>query len=174
MTLDDYCRKKLKLLRYNDTIIINHKKAKEKLFIFRTLVRFDNEKESYEYLKYNKEYFDAYYELYQYLYSDIEYYIWYKEYYSKNYSKKLRFKNPTRVKEIIFTRDKHQCVFCNTSNNLTIDHIYPLALFHDKSYYNLMTLCLSCNHSKRARIISGTFIKDVLVPLIQERNNINP
>ena len=49
-------------------------------------------------------------------------------------------------------RSKHlskSCDFCHTTENLTIDHIIPKALGGSEYFWNLRTLCMSCNSSRR-------------------------
>lgn len=60
------------------------------------------------------------------------------------------------VRNCIFKRDKYKCVFCNSKNQLTIDHIvsvyraakleYPIEKLNIRE--NLQTLCASCNSRK--------------------------
>jgi len=42
-----------------------------------------------------------------------------------------------------------QCVFCGTKENITLDHVIPVARGGRHSVGNLMPLCLSCNTSKQ-------------------------
>lgn len=58
----------------------------------------------------------------------------------------------TDHREAIFKRDGYRCKHCGTSDDLTVDHIIPVAaggLSFDK---NLQTLCRSCNSKKGCRI----------------------
>lgn len=60
------------------------------------------------------------------------------------------------VREIIFSKNNWQCVFCGGTERLTVDHIITVyQAYKDKryigilnSYQNLQTLCLSCNSKK--------------------------
>jgi hypothetical protein len=54
----------------------------------------------------------------------------------------------------VFERDNNSCLRCGSTENLSIDHIKPLASGGDNSINNLQTLCKSCNSSK------GNSIKD--------------
>jgi hypothetical protein len=58
---------------------------------------------------------------------------------------------PRRVREAVFARDDHACVFCGTSEDLTIDHVHPRLLGGGDAEGNLQTLCRSHNSSKGAR-----------------------
>lgn len=51
----------------------------------------------------------------------------------------------------IWDRDGWECRHCGTHQDLTIDHITPLASGGTDDMGNLQTLCKSCNSSKGAR-----------------------
>lgn len=44
------------------------------------------------------------------------------------------------------------CFFCGSTENQSIDHIIPLSKGGSHSIGNVMTLCLSCNTSKRDKL----------------------
>ncbi len=48
----------------------------------------------------------------------------------------------------IFKRDKHQCQYCGTSKNLTIDHVIPKSKGGKSTWTNLATACQKCNAKK--------------------------
>jgi CRISPR/Cas system Type II protein with McrA/HNH and RuvC-like nuclease domain len=48
----------------------------------------------------------------------------------------------------IFKRDLHQCVYCGSRKNLTIDHVIPKSRGGDNSWNNLVTCCSPCNRKK--------------------------
>jgi len=48
----------------------------------------------------------------------------------------------------VFNRDERQCLKCGSPENLSLDHIVPLASGGDNSTNNLQTLCKTCNSSK--------------------------
>jgi hypothetical protein len=52
------------------------------------------------------------------------------------------------TREEVFARDKWACLKCKTKDDLSIDHIVPLAAGGDNATTNLQTLCKSCNSSK--------------------------
>jgi hypothetical protein len=48
----------------------------------------------------------------------------------------------------IYERDSFQCVYCGSSENLTIDHCRPKAKGGQTLSSNCVTACRSCNQSK--------------------------
>jgi 5-methylcytosine-specific restriction enzyme A len=56
------------------------------------------------------------------------------------------------ARSYVFDRDGHQCQTCGATENLTIDHIIPLAQGGTNDISNFQTLCQSCNSRKGARI----------------------
>jgi|694.fasta_scaffold14321_9 hypothetical protein len=59
----------------------------------------------------------------------------------------------TLVRHMIFQRDGNKCKNCNTTSNLTIDHIIPVKHGGTSEDTNLQTLCRKCNSSKGAKIL---------------------
>lgn len=57
------------------------------------------------------------------------------------------------VRQAIFARDKHRCVCCGSTEDLTIDHIIPVSKGGESDFDNLQTLCLSCNANKGDKIL---------------------
>jgi len=55
---------------------------------------------------------------------------------------------PNDLRAAIFKRDGSACLKCGTDENLSVDHIEPLAKGGDNSPSNLQTLCKRCNSSK--------------------------
>ena len=51
----------------------------------------------------------------------------------------------------ILERDGHECVWCESTKKLEIDHIIPYSLVHEHNPENLQVLCQSCNQIKGAR-----------------------
>lgn len=61
---------------------------------------------------------------------------------SSNYIKK------ECVRNFIFKRDGYKCVYCNSEENLQIDHIVSVYNGGQNKICNLQTLCRSCNARK--------------------------
>jgi len=54
----------------------------------------------------------------------------------------------------IFTRDKHCCQYCGRHcklDELTFDHVVPIAKGGMKTWTNIVTACISCNNKKSGR-----------------------
>lgn len=48
----------------------------------------------------------------------------------------------------LYKRDNHQCTYCGSKRNLTIDHIIPKSRGGENTWMNLVTSCSSCNRLK--------------------------
>jgi 5-methylcytosine-specific restriction endonuclease McrA len=48
----------------------------------------------------------------------------------------------------IYARDNHQCVYCGSKRNLTLDHIIPRSKGGPNTWSNMVTSCSSCNVKK--------------------------
>ncbi|MEY4571053.1 MAG: hypothetical protein RLZ10_246 [Bacteroidota bacterium] len=48
----------------------------------------------------------------------------------------------------LFKRDNHECVYCGSKKNLTVDHILPKSKGGDNTWTNLITCCSNCNRQK--------------------------
>lgn len=55
-------------------------------------------------------------------------------------------------REYIYSRDGNKCLQCGSSDNLTIDHIVPIALGGKNHINNYQTLCQPCNLAKGKKI----------------------
>jgi hypothetical protein len=79
----------------------------------------------------------------------------------KHFKKYLRgcgstFVKRPEVREFVFSRDDHKCVYCGSEDNLQVDHIISIyRVFKDgldirdiNNLDNLQTLCRSCNSAK--------------------------
>ena len=54
----------------------------------------------------------------------------------------------------IYARDGHQCQYCGddfSTNELTFDHVVPVAQGGRKDWENIVTCCVSCNRRKGGR-----------------------
>lgn len=60
-------------------------------------------------------------------------------------------KTHATVKRIVYNRDPHQCVYCGTTNDLTIDYRVALANGGPMHSDNAVIACRPCNSSKGAR-----------------------
>lgn len=61
----------------------------------------------------------------------------------KSFSSSLRLK--------VYKRDSYKCVYCNSSEDLSLDHIHPVSMGGSNDEDNLQTLCMPCNRTKSAR-----------------------
>ncbi len=51
-------------------------------------------------------------------------------------------------REGIKARDGHKCVYCGSSENLTVDHVRPKSKGGTDTADNLVTACRPCNQAK--------------------------
>jgi len=56
-------------------------------------------------------------------------------------------------REGIKSRDNHSCVYCGSTNNLTIDHIRPRSRGGPTTSSNCVTACRSCNLAKGSMLV---------------------
>lgn len=59
---------------------------------------------------------------------------------------------PSSIRDLVLDRDGHACRLCGTTEDLTLDHIYPWSLGGPDTPENLRVLCRSCNSSKGDRV----------------------
>lgn len=59
---------------------------------------------------------------------------------------------PRDVVDTVWNRDGGKCVYCNSSENLHLDHIIPFSKGGDTSVENLQLLCQKCNLEKSNKI----------------------
>ena len=63
----------------------------------------------------------------------------------------MAFAKETRQK--VYARDGNKCVYCGSTNALTLDHVYPKSKGGGNGTDNLQTLCKTCNEIKGSSII---------------------
>lgn len=51
----------------------------------------------------------------------------------------------------IYRRDGHECVYCGSTNQLTLDHVIPRSRGGENTWTNLVTCCFKCNLKKGDR-----------------------
>lgn len=52
------------------------------------------------------------------------------------------------LRDTVLARDGHKCVRCGTSEDLTVDHIFPRSIGGTHALKNLRTLCRKCNSAR--------------------------
>lgn len=67
-------------------------------------------------------------------------------------SKVERARVSNKIRFPIYARDNYQCVKCGSTDDLEIDHIYPISKGGKSELNNLQTLCHRCNYLKGNRI----------------------
>jgi 5-methylcytosine-specific restriction endonuclease McrA len=58
------------------------------------------------------------------------------------------YKGVNLTRQNIFKRDNHECQYCGTRKDLTIDHVIPRARNGTDTWTNLVTACKKCNAKK--------------------------
>lgn len=48
----------------------------------------------------------------------------------------------------LYARDNFTCIYCGSTNNLSLDHIVPQSTEKNHNFDNLVTCCKQCNSSK--------------------------
>ena len=66
------------------------------------------------------------------------------------------WKVPPVTRREILKRDRHQCQYCGSKKNLTIDHVIPRSLGGKHSWDNVVIACQSCNSRKGDRTLDRT------------------
>lgn len=59
---------------------------------------------------------------------------------------------PTRT--LIYKRDDHECQYCGSKKDLTIDHIIPRSKGGQDTWENLVACCYKCNLKKGNKLLS--------------------
>ena len=65
--------------------------------------------------------------------------------------KKIKENTPTR--NLIYKRDNHRCAYCNSKENLTIDHIIPTSRGGKNTWENMISCCGRCNLKKETELL---------------------
>lgn len=58
------------------------------------------------------------------------------------------YKGVVLTRNNIFKRDRHECQYCGTKKDLTIDHVIPRSKGGKSTWTNLVTACKKCNAKK--------------------------
>jgi hypothetical protein len=58
----------------------------------------------------------------------------------------------------IYARDLCACVYCDSQERLTLDHVRPRHLGGSNRSNNLVTACISCNSARGLRSVRGFVI----------------
>ena len=58
------------------------------------------------------------------------------------------------TKKNVFIRDNHECQYCGSGDELTIDHIIPSSKGGKNNFENCVCACRPCNHKKGNRMPS--------------------
>lgn len=66
--------------------------------------------------------------------------------YIQHRAKKLKIN-----RQRIYRRDSHQCVYCGSKRDLTLDHVIPKSRGGSNGWENLVTSCARCNTKKADR-----------------------
>lgn len=75
--------------------------------------------------------------------------------------KQQRKRLTSAAKEKIFIRDKYECQYCGSKEDLEVDHIIPLSKGGNNEDDNLITACHSCNKLKSDKSLKE-FVKNGL------------
>lgn len=59
-------------------------------------------------------------------------------------------------RSMIYKRDGNKCQYCNSTRNLTIDHIIPKCRGGQDSWENLVVSCSPCNTKKGDKLLENT------------------
>ncbi|KAK6945439.1 LOW QUALITY PROTEIN: HNH endonuclease 5 [Dillenia turbinata] len=77
--------------------------------------------------------------------------------------KRRRIRN-TLSRKNIFYRDSFTCQYCSSCENLTIDHVLPIARGGEWKWENLVTACAKCNSRKGQKTLEEANMKLLKVP----------
>ncbi|CAL5352089.1 hypothetical protein CsSME_00039672 [Camellia sinensis var. sinensis] len=77
--------------------------------------------------------------------------------------KRRRIKNTLSRKNVFF-RDSFTCQYCSSRENLTIDHVLPIARGGEWTWENLVTACSKCNSKKGQKTLDEAKMNLLKVP----------
>ncbi|OMO98961.1 HNH endonuclease [Corchorus olitorius] len=77
--------------------------------------------------------------------------------------KRRRIRTTLSRKNVLF-RDNFTCQYCSSSENLTIDHVIPVARGGEWKWENLVTACAKCNSKKGQKTPEEAHMKLSKVP----------
>lgn len=60
----------------------------------------------------------------------------------------IPYKRVNLSRQNVFKRDRLRCVYCNSKDNLTLDHVVPKSMGGGDAWDNLVTACQRCNSRK--------------------------
>lgn len=60
----------------------------------------------------------------------------------------IPFKSVMLTRQNVFKRDSHQCQYCGSKKELTLDHVLPKSRGGKSTWDNLATACQKCNSYK--------------------------
>lgn len=63
----------------------------------------------------------------------------------------LPYKRVSMSRQNLYKRDGYSCVYCDSRDNLTLDHVIPRSKGGRDSWHNLVTACQRCNTEKGDR-----------------------
>lgn len=75
-------------------------------------------------------------------------------------------------KQNLFKRDKYKCGYCESKEDLTIDHIVPRSRGGKNTWENLVTCCSSCNRKKDNRTPDEAKMKLKTIPYAPSFKNL--
>ncbi|MEQ9300617.1 MAG: HNH endonuclease [Cyclobacteriaceae bacterium] len=68
------------------------------------------------------------------------------------------------TRQNIFRRDCHECQYCGTHKNLTLDHLIPRSKGGKSTWSNLVTACRRCNARKGDYLIDQIDMQPKAMP----------
>ncbi|XVF42095.1 hypothetical protein PTKIN_Ptkin01aG0332600 [Pterospermum kingtungense] len=79
--------------------------------------------------------------------------------------KRRRMKTNLSRKSVL-VRDNFTCQYCSARENLTIDHVLPVARGGEWKWENLVTACAKCNSKKGQKTVEEANMKLIQVPKV--------